>query len=70
MYSLGHEHYELYMKNFVIILFSSTFGLYLFLTLTQKCRIVALYHDKEVADYLQRKKLYSEFESEELFKRQ
>lgn len=45
------------------------FGLYLFLVMTQKCRVIIERHDKEIAEYLQRKNLYKQFETDEIFKK-
>lgn len=41
----------------------------MFLLVTQKCRIVNLRHEREIADYLERKRLYKQFETEEVFKK-
>ena len=57
-YSIGHEQYGQHLKWMSVIIFSSTFGLYLFLVLTQKCRIVIQKHEADIQDYHNRKKLY------------
>jgi hypothetical protein len=68
IYTVGHEQYGQFFLKMITIMFSSTFALYLFLVITQKCRIVNIRHDKEVAEYRHRKDLYKQFETEELFK--
>lgn len=68
-YSIGQEHYEIYMKNISIILSSCFFAFYLFLVATQRCRIVTERHQQEIEEYLQRKELYKQFESDEIFRK-
>ena len=40
-----------------------------FLFFTQKCRVVYEVHVREIEEYRQRKNLYKEFETDELFNR-
>ena len=47
-YSIGHEQYGSHLKWMSIIIFSSTLGLYLFIVLTQKCRIVIQKHEVDI----------------------
>ncbi|CDW89013.1 UNKNOWN [Stylonychia lemnae] len=69
IYTIGHEQYMDKMKMMLIIFYCSTFGILLFLFMTQKCRIVQEIHNREIEEYRQRKNLYKEFETEEIFSR-
>jgi hypothetical protein len=50
-----------------MVFYLGSFDFLFFLFITQKCRVVYEIHSRSILEYKQRKNLYKEFETNELF---
>ena len=70
VYAYGAEDYMGSLTYYFIIFYCALAGAYLGLLLSQKCRSVHSIHIREIGEYRQRKFLFKEFETDELFRQQ
>lgn len=69
IYAYGAEDYMGSLTTYFKIFYLALAGACLSLLLSQKCRSVDSIHNQEIEEYRQRKFLFKEFETDELFRK-